>query len=344
MSLDLSALAAAVDEPGPASADVGREVLAARLARPGPALLGSGTSPGSGRGDRLAAAAVYLAATQDRWPPLPPAVPHLVVIAADRGDTATGMTLGASTATQVQDLREGRSVAGALLAEAGIPLVLHHVSVPGERLLTATSEDQVEAAVAAGRDLADAAVDAGADLLLLGHLGTGGTTVAAALVCLLTEAEPATVTGGGTVVGLDDDSWARKVVQVRDSVRRARPRAREPIPLLAELGATDLAVLAGVLLGAAARRTPVLIDGTVALSAALLARQVAPLATGWWQVAQRCSDPTFERALRVCALEPLLDLGLRGGDGSGALLALPLLRAAGLGLPPAPDTLTAGPS
>ena len=336
MSLDLSALAAAVDEPGPAAADLGREALAARLARPGRALLGAGTSPGAGHGDRLAAAAVYLAATQDRWPPRPPAAPHLIVVAADRGDTAAGMTVGAATATQVADLREGRSVTGTLLAEAGIPLVLHTVAVPGAQLMAATSEDEVEAAMAAGRDLADAAVDTGADLLLLGHLGAGGTAVAAALVCLLTEAEPATVTGGGTVVGLDDDSWARKVVRVRDTVRRARPRAREPIPLLAELGATDLAVLAGLLLGAAARRTPVLLDGTVVLCAALLARQVAPLATGWWQVAHRCSDPTFERALRVCALEPLLDLGLRGGDGAGALLALPLLRAAGLGLPGGP--------
>jgi nicotinate-nucleotide--dimethylbenzimidazole phosphoribosyltransferase len=120
----------------------------------------------------------------------------------------------------------------------------------------------------------------------------------------------------------------RKVVAIRDGLRRARPQLADPIALLAVAGGADVAAMSGFLVQAAVRRTPVLLDGVLSAAAALVASAIAPAAPSWWLAAHRSAEPAHAIALAHLNLEPVLDLGIRAGEGAGALIVLPLLRAA----------------
>src|SRR5947199_4625874 len=115
-----------------------------------------------------------------------------------------------------------------------------------------------------------------------------------------------------------------KIVAVSDALRRARPAAADPLALVAVAGGADLAAMAGFLAQAAVRRTPVLLDGVVSGAAALVAARLAPGAAAWWRAGHRSTEPAHRAALTALNLEPLLDLGLRLGEGSGALASVPL--------------------
>jgi nicotinate-nucleotide--dimethylbenzimidazole phosphoribosyltransferase len=180
--------------------------------------------------------------------------------------------------------------------------------------------------VAIGRALADEEVDAGADLLLPGSLGVGATTPASTLVAALTRAEPVAVIGRGS--GIDDNGWMRKAAAVRDALRRTRPHTRDPLGLLRVAGGADLAALTGFCAQAALRRTPMLLDGLVVGAAALLAEELAPGARAWWLVAQHSPEPAMALVSEHLDLPPVLDLGVRLGDGTGAAAVLPLLQMA----------------
>ena len=172
----------------------------------------------------------------------------------------------------------------------------------------------------------DDEVDAGADLLVPGAIGVGATTPASVLVAAITGAEPVAVVGRGS--GIDDETWMRKAAAIRDALRRARPHVRDPLALLRVAGGADLAVLAGFLVQAAVRRTPVLLDGLVPVAAALVADELAPGARDWWLLAQRSPEPALGLAAEHLELSPLLDLQMRLDDGSGAVAAVPLLAMA----------------
>jgi nicotinate-nucleotide--dimethylbenzimidazole phosphoribosyltransferase len=184
---------------------------------------------------------------------------------------------------------------------------------------------EAAAAFRLGRTVADAAVDAGADLLVPAVLGVGASASAATLVAALCDQEPAAMTGHGS--GIDDNAWMRKCVAVRDGLRRARGAGSDPITLLAAVGGADLAAAAGLLLQAAVRRTPALVDGVTGLAAGLVAQRVTSLAPDWWYAPHDGGDPAEQAALRTLGLTPPTDLGLRLGDGTGALAVLPLLQA-----------------
>ena len=189
------------------------------------------------------------------------------------------------------------------------------------------TREESAAALALGVGIADELIDAGADLLIVGDMGIGNTTPAAALVGLLADVEPARVVGRGT--GIDDATWMRKTAAVRDAMRRGRPHKADPVMLLATCAGPDLAATTGLLLQAAARRRPVLLDGVVSCACALVAHRVAFRASQWWLASHRSTEPAASAALARLGLEPLLDLGMHLGEGSGALLALPLVTAAG---------------
>ena len=174
--------------------------------------------------------------------------------------------------------------------------------------------------------VADEEVDSGADLLIAGDMGIGNTTVAAALVAVLLELQPLDVVGTGT--GIDDDAWARKVGALRDATYRGRAVREDPLAVLRTVGSADTAAMTGFLVQAAARRTPVLLDGVVSCACALVARRLVDSSSHWWLAGHRSTEPSQHRVLDVLGLEPLVDLGMRLGEGTGALTALPILRAA----------------
>ena len=189
----------------------------------------------------------------------------------------------------------------------------------------AMSEEEVDKAIRTGIAIADAAVDEGADLLIAGDLGIGNTTPAAALIGAVTNSEPVVVVGRGT--GIDDEGWKLKVAAVRDAMFRVRRLRNDPVEVLRRISSPDMTVMAAFLAQAAVRRTPVILDGVVVTSAALLADQLAPGARDWWVAGHKSAEPAHALALRHLDKEPLLEYGMRLGEGSGAVAALPLVKS-----------------
>ena len=173
-------------------------------------------------------------------------------------------------------------------------------------------------------------IAAGEVLGVVGESGAGKSITGAAIIGLLAPADLMSVVGRGT--GIDDATWMRKAAAVRDAMRRGKPHKGATLELLATIGGPDIAVMVGLLLGAAARRTPVLLDGTVISAAALIAHRAAYKSRDWWQAAHRSTEPAHSAALGRLDLTPLLDLQMRLGEGTGALLAVPLVAAAAAAL------------
>jgi nicotinate-nucleotide--dimethylbenzimidazole phosphoribosyltransferase len=293
---------------------------------------------------RLGAAVAWAATVQGSATPHPFRSPRVVVLAADHGIAAHGVS-AADPAASAERARAAASGAGvyarlALAAGATVRVVDAGLDVAdgaptavrrGSGVLgteDVLTHADAAAAFALGRSIADAEIDAGADLLVPALVGVGASTPAAVLVADLCLEEPAAMTGRGGSGQLDDETWMRKCAAVRDGLRRARRSGGDPIGLLAAAGGADLAAAAGLLLQAAVRRTPALLDGVTVLAAALIAQQVAGAAPDWWFAPHDGGDPAERAALRALGLTPVADLGLRLGDGTGALAVLPLLQTA----------------
>jgi len=292
---------------------------------------------------RLEELGAWLAACQGECPPHPLRRPRVVVFAGDHGVAGRGVSAYPSevTAQMVANFQSGGAAINVLAGIAGAGVRVVDLSVAtdttvGEHKVRrssgsidiedALSDAEVEAALAAGKAIADEEVDAGADLLVAGDMGIGNTTPAAVLIAALTGTEPVAVVGRGT--GIDDATWMRKTAAIRDALRRAKPVTADPVALLRTVAGADLAAMAGFLAQAAVRRTPVVLDGVVSGAAALLAEELAPGARGWWVAGHRSTEPAHTLVLAQLDLEPLLELSMRLGEGSGATAAIPLLSMA----------------
>jgi nicotinate-nucleotide--dimethylbenzimidazole phosphoribosyltransferase len=190
----------------------------------------------------------------------------------------------------------------------------------------ALTRDEVSAALEAGARVAFKLVDEGARALVTGDMGIANTTPAATLIAAFTGADAAAVTGRGT--GIDDDRYARKVAVVRTALEVHKPDPADPVGVLAAVGGLEHAAIAGFILGGASRRVPVILDGVIAVSAALAAAALAPDAVGAMVAGHRSAEPGATVALAHLGLEPLIDLGLRLGEGTGAVLAVPIVASA----------------
>jgi nicotinate-nucleotide--dimethylbenzimidazole phosphoribosyltransferase len=279
-------------------------------------------------------------------PPLPePAV--VAVFAADHGVHAQGVTPWPQevTAQMVANFLASGAVVNAIAAQAGADVCVVDVGVaadlpaapgllprkirPGTADMTAgpaMSRAEAERAVEVGIETARDLVAAGHNCLLTGDMGIANTTASAALIAAFTGADPEQVTGRGT--GIDDPTWQRKVEVVRRALDRHQPDPADPLGVLAAVGGLEHAALAGFILGGAALRVPVVLDGVIACAAALAARALAPDAVAGLLAGHLSTEPGARRALDALGLRPLLDLGLRLGEGSGAVLALPVVAAA----------------
>jgi nicotinate-nucleotide--dimethylbenzimidazole phosphoribosyltransferase len=190
----------------------------------------------------------------------------------------------------------------------------------------AMTPDEALAAIEVGIRVAGDLIDAGARCLLTGDMGIANTTPSAALIAVLTGSAPDAVTGRGT--GVDDVTYTRKVGVVAAALARHDLDRDDPLAVLAAVGGLEHAALAGFILGGAARRIPVIVDGVIAASAALVAAALAPDAVAAMVAGHRSVEPGATVALAHLGLTPLLDLGLRLGEGTGAVLALPVVAGA----------------
>jgi nicotinate-nucleotide--dimethylbenzimidazole phosphoribosyltransferase len=290
---------------------------------------------------------VRLAGLAGTCPPPMPEPATVAVFAGDHGVHAQGVTPWPQdvTAQMVANFVAGGAVVNALARNAGAEVIVVDVGVAvplhgGATLLDvnvrrgtrdlavepALTRDEVRTAVEIGVSVADSLAENGAACLLTGDMGIANTTPAAALIAAFTGAGAAAVTGRGT--GVDDATYQKKVAVVTAALRRHAPDPADPLGVLAAVGGLEHAALTGFILGAAARRIPVVLDGVIAVSAALAAAALAPEAVAAMVAGHRSAEPGATVALAHLGLAPLLDLGMRLGEGSGAVLALPIVAGA----------------
>jgi nicotinate-nucleotide--dimethylbenzimidazole phosphoribosyltransferase len=276
----------------------------------------------------------------------------VVVFAADHGVVAEGVTPWPQevTAQMVANFVGGGAAINAIARQAGASVTVVDVGVatplpvgcdgaPGllRRVVRrgtgdlavepAMSVEECQAALDAGAEVAASMVADGARALVTGEMGIGNTTASAAVIAALTGRPASEVTGRGT--GLDDAALAHKVEVVeRALVRHADAIAAGPLSALAAVGGLELAALAGFMVGGAAAGVPVLVDGVIANAALLAAARLAPGVAARCIAGHRSTEPGATVVLEILGMTPLLDLGLRLGEGSGACLALPVVEAA----------------
>ncbi|MFJ5868894.1 nicotinate-nucleotide--dimethylbenzimidazole phosphoribosyltransferase [Streptomyces parvus] len=280
----------------------------------------------------------------------PPPIPEpaaVAIFAGDHGVHAQGVTAWPQevTAQMVANFLGGGAVCNAFAAQVGAEVCVVDVGVatdlpatpgllprkvrPGTADFTtgpALTREEVLAAVEVGIETARDLVAAGNKALLTGEMGIANTTASAALICVYTGIDAAEVTGRGT--GINDEMHARKVDVVRRALDLHQPDPADPIGVLAAVGGLEHAAMAGFLLGGASLRTPVILDGVSAGAAALVARAIAPEALAACIAGHRSAEPGHVAALNKLGLRPLVDLDLRLGEGTGALLALPIVQSA----------------
>ena len=300
--------------------------------------VGLGATPRGVSFGRLCEPAAWLAGAQGQVPARSPMNARLVVFAGHNSIAGAqyqgaGLSAFAPAATdeQVGELRAGAGPVSALARRHGVGVSLINVTDtcgPAGGIDTSDAMDAatVDAAFELGAKTANSAVDAGADLLIPAELGVGATTVAAAVMGVMTRTEPVQIVGPGS--GTTDAMWKTKVRVVRDAMFRARNFASDPRELIQLIGSPNLAALTAFIAQAAQRRTPVLIDGPLVATAALLAERLSMDCRHWCYATGIGPEPAHRLALEELGLVPLLNLDIRAGGGMGALNALPLVISA----------------
>ncbi|MFJ6213633.1 nicotinate-nucleotide--dimethylbenzimidazole phosphoribosyltransferase [Streptomyces sp. NPDC092296] len=286
----------------------------------------------------------------------PPPIPEpacVAIFAGDHGVHAQGVTPWPQevTAQMVGNFLAGGAVVNSFAAQVGAEVCVVDVGVAADlpapvqqgrttgllprkvRAGTADmttgpamSREEALRALETGIEIARDLVAAGNKVIITGDMGIANTTPAAALISVFTDTDPAEVTGRGT--GIDDETHARKVDVIRRALELHHPDPTDPIGVLAAVGGLEHAAIAGLLLGAASLRTPVILDGVIAGAAALAAKAIAPEVLAACIAGHRSAEPGHKAALAKLGLRPLVDLDLRLGEGTGALLALPVVQSA----------------
>lgn len=295
---------------------------------------------------RLEALAVQLASLQGRARPTVDHV-HIAVFAADHGVTAEGVSAFPPTVTveMIRNFARGGAAISVLAARLGAALEVVDVGTATDydlpdgvrreraargtanlRRAPAMDRPAREAAEASGTASVARALADGAELFIGGEMGIGNTTAATALACALLDAPATELTGPGT--GLDADGVTRKAAVIDAALALHRPHCHTPEAALERLGGLEIAALAGAYRACGVQGLPALVDGFIASVAALAALRREPALAPWLLFAHRSGEPGHARVLAAMDADPVLDLGMRLGEGSGAAAAVPLLRLA----------------
>lgn len=299
---------------------------------------------------RLEDIGAQLAAIAGVSPPPVPAPAVVGVFAADHGVVAEGVTPWPQevTAQMVANFCAGGAAINVLARHASARVVVVDVGVattlePAPNLLLrkvragtgniavepAMTVDEARSALDVGAEVAAMAVAGGARCLVTGEMGIGNTTASATVIAAITGSRAGDVTGRGT--GVDDATFGRKILVVETALARATNDGAldgDAVAILASVGGLEIAALAGFIIGGAAARVPVIADGVIALAGLLIAARLAPGVVPYCFAGHRSTEPGASVALDHLGLEPILDLNMRLGEGSGACLALPVVEAA----------------
>lgn len=296
---------------------------------------------------RLEELSVQMAGIQGTAEPVLPKRKAVIVMAADHGVAEEGVSLFPQEVTpqMVLNFVGGGAGINVLSRHVGADVIVVDIGVAAQF----ASEEGIESrkislgtknmangpamtvaeaieSIMVGIDIARREIDNGAGMLATGDMGIANTTASAAITAIITGRAVEEVTGKGT--GIDDEGLAHKVAVINRAISVNNPDKGDPIDVLAKVGGLEIGGLAGVILGAASRRTPVVIDGFISGAAALIACAIAPAAKGYVIPAHRSVEAGHNAVLSHLGLEPLLDLGLRLGEGTGGALAMTIVESA----------------
>ncbi|MGB9739879.1 nicotinate-nucleotide--dimethylbenzimidazole phosphoribosyltransferase [Chloroflexus sp.] len=273
--------------------------------------------------------------------------PAVIVMAADHGVARQGVSAFPAEVTpqMVRNFLRGGAAINVLARHVGAQVIVVDIGVatdlpPHPELVSrklaygtadfsrepAMSRELAQQSIEVGITCANEAIDSGVDLLATGEMGIANTTAASAVVAAITGRPVAEVTGRGT--GIDDTGLARKITVIEQALALHWPNPHDGLDVLAKVGGLEIGGLAGVILGAAARRVPVVIDGFIAGAAALIAATIAPAVTNYLIAGHRSVERGHAAVFDRLDLKPLLDLDMRLGEGTGAVLAMSLCQAA----------------
>ncbi len=332
---DLSDLNRAIAAIVPVTESVGAETQG---------LLDRKTKPRRSLGRLETLACRYAAARGDAQPVMPRKA--IVVMAADHGVAAEGVSAYPQevTAQMVLNFTSGGAAINVLCRQVNAELVVVDMGVATKvdakllvrdaRIAAGTANmtqgpamtiEQTLAAIEQGILMAHRLADRGVTVIGLGEMGIGNTTAASALVSVLTGKSPREVTGRGT--GIDDAGLAHKIDVIDRAIAKNKPSPGAPLEALAAVGGFEIAGLVGVVLGAAGRKIPIMIDGFITVAAALVAARLAPAVHGYLIASHRSVEPGHVHATAALGVEPLFDLQMRLGEGTGAALAMQMLDA-----------------
>lgn len=270
----------------------------------------------------------------------------VIVMAGDHGVVAEGVSAFPQAVTEqmVYNFAAGGAAINVLAAHAGAKVYVVDVGVAApidkDGVLSrkvragtgnmaegpAMSSDECERAIRVGMEVADKAIDAGANILATGDMGIGNTTASSAIVSVISGRAIADVLGRGT--GVDDDGLKRKLAAIEKAISINKPDAASPLDVLAKVGGLEIAGICGVILRAAQRRVPVVIDGFISGAGALVAARLAPESVNYMIASHVSVEPGHRIVLQEIGLQPMLHMNMRLGEGSGAVLALGLIEAA----------------
>ncbi|HEY9074088.1 MAG TPA: nicotinate-nucleotide--dimethylbenzimidazole phosphoribosyltransferase [Desulfobaccales bacterium] len=306
--------------------------------------LDSLTKPRGSLGRLEELAARYVAIRQDPWPELQ--TKWVVVFAADHGVVAEGVSAYPQDVTyqMVYNFLQGGAAINVLARHARarvevvdigvnhdfaeVPELISRKVAYGSRNMAqgpAMTREEALKAMLVGVERAEAATAAGVDVIAAGDMGIGNSTPAAALAAVFTGRPSSVVTGRGT--GIDDKVWQHKLAVINRAVTLNHPDPADPLGALAAVGGLEIAGIAGLILGCAAARRPLLLDGFIATAGALVATALAPAAADYLIAAHRSVEPGHQTVLDFLGLKPLLNLNMRLGEGTGAALGMLLLEA-----------------
>ncbi len=272
----------------------------------------------------------------------------IFLMAADHGVVAQGVTAypQAVTAQMVANFAAGGAAISVLARHIGARVVIVDMGVAcdlpncdglisrkvayGTRDLScgpAMSREEARCAVESGIEVLQTEAEHGLDLIGTGDMGIGNTTASAAIIAAFTGMPPASVAGKGT--GIDEAGLARKIAVIEQALDCNKPNPSDALDVLSKVGGFEIGGLAGVIIGAAARRLPVVVDGVISGAAALVATALSPQATDYLIAGHLSTEPGHQVALaHMGLLDPLLDLEMRLGEGTGAVLAMGIVEAA----------------
>jgi nicotinate-nucleotide--dimethylbenzimidazole phosphoribosyltransferase len=296
---------------------------------------------------RLEELSVQLAGISGRCPPPLPARRAVLVFAGDHGVVAQGVSAYPQEVTpqMVYNFLRGGAAINVLARQAGARVIVVDAGVasnlaPAEGLVSgkiargtadmsvgpAMTRAHARVAVELGIRVAEAEIARGLDLLACGEMGIGNSTPATAIIATFSGKPVREITGPGT--GLSAPAVAFKAAVVERSLAFNRPDPGDGLDVLAKVGGYEIGAIAGAMLAAAAHQVPVVVDGFIATAGALIASALAPQASAYMIAGHRSAEPGHDAALACLGLRPLLDLGMRLGEGTGAVLAMNLVDAA----------------